>query len=449
MKNIQTSSRTKSCWILCFNHGLTDQKSTNALVAELLASIHLSASVTNSQSNRSDDSKEQETTHHSNTEAATKKSLPPTLEATVAKNTGLFGILRWMIPQFLEQPLKECSPVPLHITKNYVDDPVKFAHYSNPQSRRAMIKTFRLTQAETEGLLQRSRDNRVTVTSALTAATLAVTSLFLQSGTNVLENGESGAIDSAEVFGKDNLQTQNLRFLIAVDTRPLAPVTAPRDKKATKSLVCVEPAFDILHTAPASDWTHGQVACASHCIQATTSVSYGTVRYARDICSNKIKTENPHKSFPIQSIDLKTRNSGLWDIAKDCCTKSRKKIENNFNEQILFLEFLINHLELLSVVDKEAADPAKLGRNGHAVVSNVGVCNFERGGQRLEPGTLTVREAYFSAGCAYAGSYSALSSITVDGCLCVTMAFTTPLTTNEEGDLFTYCLSAVLKGMSI
>lgn len=460
MKNIQTSSRTKSCWILCFNHGLLDQKSTNLLVAELMASIHLSASMQNSHLSKSDNSenKEGDTTHHSKIEPATKKPLPPAVEAVVAKNTGLFAILQWMIPQFLEQPLKECSSIPLQITKNYADDPVKYAHNANPQSRRAIIRTFRLSQAETEGLLQRSRDNSVTVTSALSAAVLAVTSLFLQNGTNILENNQSGIISSGHLtedmsLEKDDLQTQNLRFLIVVDTRPLAP----SDKKVVKakSLERVTPACDVLHTATTSDWTGGQVALASHGVHVTTCVPHDTVRYARDICANKIKTETPGKQTATQSIGSKNRDSELWDLAKVCRSKSRKKVENKFNEQMLFFEFLVNHLELASVVDKKAVDPAILGRDCHTGVSNVGVCTFSRGGgggaggELIELETLTVREVYFSVGYAYAGPYCMLSSITVDGCLCVTMAFTTPVTTSEEADLFTYCLSTLIKGMCI
>ena len=444
MKVIYSDTKERMSWIFSVNHGINDQKSTIALVSELLEYIHNqsrplhSAALHNHSMEESkedpelcDDSSSVEysveyTVGHQKEALETSTPLPISLETALTHGLNYWKILKWaMRNAFIKAPV-EAAYVPAKLNRNYTEDPVKYAHYNVGDDRRSFVVNFTLSKEETDALVLVCRANNVTVTSALSAATLCVTSLFLQ-----LDNMQE-------------LTAQNLKSYVTVDTRRYGsnPHGGPQSS--------LEPAVPkhALVNSP-QDWTGGRMACASHCIDFIVSVPLSAVSHAKDIYD--FETHPGQNKEPVR-----TENPEFWVLAKECRAFTREKVENELDLGVLFFEFLIDEIGLLSIIDAPGSvnDPLKMGRDSPCGVSNVGVIDFntclESGsGSASQPGRVSVKEAYFGSGGGRGGSYSFLSSQTVNGCLNNSLHFADPLTTRDEALLFKKCFVTILKELLI
>jgi hypothetical protein len=133
-------------------------------------------------------------------------SFPPSMEVALSTDITVTKLFRWALPQIFSGPLKEASYVPSKLIQNYRDDPIKYKHYTDPNKRQSMIECLRLSKEETDALVSVCRSHDVTVTSALSAAMLSISSLFLQNGT--VEGGK-----------REELKTQNMKVLMPVCSR--------------------------------------------------------------------------------------------------------------------------------------------------------------------------------------------------------------------------------------
>ena len=434
-------------WNFSVNHGINDQKSTIALVTELLVYINTRTHVLNnpalymqSSMESKEESKEdpdlddsiEYIIHRQNSTVPAVRDLPVSLETALTHDLSSWKIFKWAMQRAFSKPLVEAASVPAKLNRNYREDPVKYAHYGVSEERRSIVVNWTLSKDETDALVRVCHSNNVTVTSALSAANLSVTSLFLQMGNN------------------EEFISQNLKAYITVDTRchginPYMRVQDPDTVSITSKTIDMN-----TNIKPLTDWTDGQVACASHCVDFITPVPLSTITHAKDVFDFE-SNQDPNKQ------PVKSENPEFWVLAKQCRAVTKDKVENELDVGILFFEFLIDEIGLLGIIDTPASvnDPLKMGRDSPCGVSNVGVADFKgldsRSGSGPGSGSgiyedrVSVKEAYFGSGGGRGGSYCFLSCQTVNGCLNNSLHFATPITTMEEAILFKKCFITILK----
>ena len=333
-------------------------------------------------------------------------SIPIPLEVALAPEINVEEIRDWCIPQMGTVPLEKAAAIPARVQQNYIADPVSFASYANPQSRVAILEYLRLTEDETTALIKACRMNGSTITSAITAAMLSVTSFFLQCGI------EQVVVD---------LKIQNLKYIIAVDTRHLGTECDPSSQSSKQ------------------DWSNGRVACASHCLEHIMPIPISSITRVKGMLQMNT-TSKSVEDVPEGVI------SDFWDLAKKCRGNTEKGMKNNLGVYARFFEYMINHLGYLGMIDKSAVKPHTMGRDSATGVSNVGIGEFgdlNRCSMKLTD--FVLKENYFASGPSFSGSYSFASCQTIRKCLCVTLSFTTPVTTQEEAKMFKKCISVLIQ----
>jgi hypothetical protein len=449
MKVVLSDSMERMSWHFSVNHGINDQKSTIALVSELIGfinthtqalnhpALHMRSSTENTEESKEDpdlcDGSVEHTAGRQDRAVDTVRdeALPVSLETALTHNLSYWKMIKWAMQCAFTKPLVEAASVPAKLNRNYREDPVKYAHYGVSEERRSFMVNFKLSEEETNALVRVCRANSVTVTSALNAANLSVTSLFLQ-------------------MGNEDLVTQNLKTYVTVDTRPYGSNPYKKVQDPVDNSKC--PDGDV--NVPV-DWTGGQVTCASHCVDFAVPVPVSTVIHAKEIYdfeSNQDSNKQP----------VENKNPEFWFLAKQCRAMTKDKVKNELDVGVFFFEFLIDEIALLSIIDAPGAinDPLKMGRDSPCGVSNVGVTDFKGLDSGSRPGNVSgsgpgihqgvsVKEAYFGSGGGRAGSYSFLSSQTVGGCLNNSLHFAAPLTTKEEAILFKKCFVSVLRELII
>ena len=493
MKNFHTEEKKKTCWIFGLNHGINDQKSLNILVQELLDCINNnnSASLKNEKNpkNKTENEKHENNDEKSseNDETKTQRTesddsilkfgpdclpFPPALEVAVTPSVSIWKILQWAVPQMFYIPPKEASFVPTKLLENYKEDPVLYANYGCAEKRKTFIECFKLTKKETRELIEVCRFNRVTVTSALSAAMLSLTSSFIQNGTT--DDGR-----------EEDLKTMYLKIQVPVDTRPFGDPFAlefqedvvvigdgdvNEEEKREKQDVVIpigNPDFpSVIHSdnnhssdvdKDKTDWTRGAVMCAIGSVDYIISVPVKTVQHAREIY-NELRSLDNNSNYVENAMHGETetdldKNPEFWVLAKECRLLMKGLVENNLGEHLLYSEFMLKQANLEDTIAADAANPLTMGRSCHCSVSNVGIAKIKTLGtssdlddnDSIVPPILKLRDAYFTSGSAFNGFFCTVYSMTVEDSLCLCLNFTSPVSSREEGLFFKDCFLAMLR----
>lgn len=500
MKNFHTEEKKKTCWIFASNHGINDQKSLNILVQELLDCVNNNPApsktekMKNEKENENKMKMKNETPHDDektseNDETKTQKTesddselkygpdclpFPPALEVAVTPSVSIWKILQWAVPQMFYIPPREANFVPTKLLENYKEDPVLYANYGCAQERKTFIECFKLTKKETKELIEVCRFNRVTVTSALSAAVLSLSSSFLQNGT-----GDDGR--------EEELKALYLKIQLPVDTRPYGEPFAmefqedvvvisdghqeekeEKQEKQEKHADIFTGSFDfpsVIHSdnngnivdKDKTDWTRGAVMCAVGSIDYIVAVPVKAVLHAREIYnqlrSPDLSINRVEIAMSGEAVEDLDKNPEFWVLAKECRAHTKALVENNLGEHLLYTEFMLKQANLEDTIAAEAANPLTMGRTYHCSVSNVGIAKIKSvnstndldDDDSVVPPILKLRDAYFTSGSAFNGFYCTVYSMTVEDSLCLCLNFTSPVSSREEGLFFKDCFLAMLR----
>jgi hypothetical protein len=431
MKNVvseSSSTSKRSAWVFCFNHGTDDQQSVNIIVKDLLEYIY-SCDKGIEINDLPSELKE------GNARMKNSFSFPKCVEDAIAPELPSWKTFKWSIFQLQNQAAKAII-LPSNVIKNLQSDPLaNIEKYLNPDNRRTFLEYFDLTKEETTALRVACRSNGVTITMALSAAILCLTSSFFQN--NVDENGV-----------KEALATKKLRFLLSVglrsygmldmtDTIPSVISSTFNDKKMNKDI----------KNSVLDDWTGGTVACASGAVDFVVTVPGSITNETRNIY-DRIKISNENKDFDtIVALD-KEAWVDIWNIAKVCKEKAKQIIEgeNFIPESVRLFGLGMKYVDILKVVEEEARNPVTIGRGYSCGVSNVGIADLPKI-PLGKSNNFRVVKGYYGTSHARNGVYCLLSSITIEDSLCGCLQFTSPLISVEDAKLFKDCLVEIIRGI--
>jgi hypothetical protein len=420
MKNVvsESPSSKRSAWVFCFNHGTDDQQSVNIIVKDLLEYIY-----SNDKGIENNDLSTEIKEGH----APMKNgfAFPKCVEDAIAPEVPSWKTFKWSIFQLQNQAASAMIlPSILRIQEKYL----------NPDNRSTFLEYFNLTKEETTALRLACRSNGVTITMALSAAILCLTSSFFQN--NVDENGVQEA-----------LVTKKLRFLLSVglrsygmpdmtDTVPSVISSTSNDKEMTQDK----------KNSAMGDWTGGTVACASGAVDFVVPVPGSITNETRNIY-DKLKMSNGWGFDTNVALD-KEAWVDFWTIAKSCKEKAKDVIEgeNFIPESVRLFGLGMKYVDILKVVEEEARSPVTIGRGYSCGVSNVGIADLPK----IPLGSsnnFRVVEAYYGTSHARNGVYCLLSSITIEDSLCGCLQFTSPLISVEDAKLFKDCLVEIIRGI--
>ena len=373
------SSPKRSAWVFCFNHGCDDQQSVNIIVNEILDHIYSHANSVVGQAGRK------------------SYPFPKSVEDAVAPAFLSWKTLKWAVFQLANQAAN-ADVLPQKVLQNYKSDPVKYTEvYANPDNRRTFLEYFTLSREETAALRVVCRSNKVTITNALSACILSLTSEFFQSGF-------SGT-------GNTDLKNKDLRFLLSVGLRPFG----------------VKNHLDNDRKNMMPDWTQGTVACASGAVDFVVSVP---------------TPQLPQDSDTIQRVDF-------WDLARTCKEKAKNIIENEcyVPESVRLFGFGMKYADILAVVDVESKNPGTMGRGYSCGVSNMGLVSLPVPSSTSTSSDLQIREGYYGTSHARNGVFCLLSSMTVGDNFCGCLQFTSPFISIEEAKEFKEKLNRMISNL--
>lgn len=467
MKNITTQDKKRSCWIFCFNHGIDDQQSTNIIVSELMDFAH-SENIAEDRMVSMDCGEEMKSDSSLvNSSPPSNKSsypLPPSTEVACGQGITKSKLFAWALPHIFATPLKEAPYVAMKSIQDYKCSPTAHGHFKASHERKTFIETFKMSKEDTSKLVYACRSHNVTVTSALSAAMLSLTSLFLQ---NASKDGEKPEV----------LQTQNMKLFMPVCSRPYGKLSrskAPDPLDA--SLMDSEDHTVILYnsaegkcrtsttrssstrsscksglTEGKADWAQGAVVCAAGAVDFVLPVQASAVVDVRGVF-NAVK-KNIEISHTDKKVEFRGHTASLWELSKDCRIMAKEKVEKSLAENLLFFDFLMRKIKLCDILNEDSNNPLIMGRFAHCCVSNLGVCNLTNPGKadtrkqcsEGESSPLVLKDAYFASGGAYFGFFVSAFCMTVEGRLTVTLTFIHPLISPEDAFLFKETLLAVLQ----
>lgn len=415
MKNfISDSPKKKSAWCFSFNHGSDDQQSINIVVKDLLEYIYSFP-----ESDFVADSRDQ---------IISSLPFPKSVEDAIAPEFLSLSTLKWSLFQLRNQ-LMNADMLPTIIKKN---PQIYSEKYANPDNRSTFLEYFTLTKDETKALRIACRAHGVTITNALSAAILSLTSSFYQNDDQNMD-----------------IKTKKLRFLLSVGLRPFG-ATNPRNE--VPSVLTTIPVNDEKiksgRVSPlqigSEDWTQGTVACASGAVDFVVSVPSSTAIQAREMSERDNNVENIYDDNASES---------LWKLAEECRDMAKDIIEVNryVPESVRLFGFGMKYANILTIVDMEAKNPGTMGRGYSCGVSNVGLVNLPSPPSvsiRNSDSCIRINSAYYGTSHARNGVYCLLSSITVGETFCGCLQFTSPFISKDEAKRFKNGLIAMLRSFN-
>lgn len=357
------SDDNQSAWVFAFNHGIDDQQSVNILTQDLLGYIS------------------------SNNPEPVSLPLPPNVEKAICPGPPNLLTLLWSLYQMYNS-IRMPKVVPRRIEEGLKTHPESFLRYTDPDQRRTICELVTLSEEATARLRRRSKEEGVTVTSALTAAMLVINSLLLQ------ENSNSKFSTS--------LDDMTLRFLLSVGLRPFGVQSKNSD-----------------------DWSGGSVACAGGALDFV-------IRVPSEACSPLTR------EFTAESNESLQIDESFWDLARRSQDISKFLIKVGFvpESQRLF-GIGMEVVDILKAVEIEARNPASLGRGYTCGVSSMGVVNFRES-------VAAVKGVFYGTSHGRNGVLSLLSCMTVNGVFTGCLQFPSPLIDRERAEKFKNILEKIL-----
>jgi hypothetical protein len=393
--NIVSSTGSRSAWVFQVNHGIDDQQSTNMIVNDILA-------YRNSQSSGK--------TRNPLREIMTKAlPFPASIEEAIGPAKGVnLATLAWSLYQ-LYNMVSGPAMVPARVRSLYDSDPNSHANFADPDSRETFVEAFRIDSSSTQRLRANCRKEGVTVTHALAAAMLALTS----------ETIEGRFLNSNKVAKLEKPEDQTLRFLLSVGLRPFGLESQWKDTVQSRK----------------DDFTGGTVACAA-----------GAIDYLVNVPGSGLSSlyETDSKGAEPTAVAEPKAIESLWKLAKVSKSRAKLLIEilNFVPESVRLFGIGMGIVPILEAVEIEARNAKSMGRGFSCGVSNVGLLKFPEDQSRTgSKSALAVQGVYYATSHARTGVLCQLSSATVetsDGSqeLCGTLQFTYPLVTVEEATAF-------------
>lgn len=351
-----------------FNHGIDDQQSVNILVTDILKYASSLTSTTTTSS----------TSIAMNTPI---QSLPFPLNVERAICPGLPNLktIAWAIYQLYNSL---CFPIliPNRIRKRISSEsPQSVESLINPNTRSTICEFITLSAENTEKIKQKSKVNSVTVTNTLAAAILVVTSALMQ---------DSNTTD----------EYLKLRFLLSVGLRSYG-------------------------VGNSTDWTKESIACAGGAIDFNIDVPTAITTSFTNIIQGNVSQLKANY----------TANTSFWNMAQQCQQFSTTIRECGFVPEATRLFGIgMNLLDILRVVEIDAASKSTLGRGYTCGVSSVGVISFPNVKINENTQEIRVDSVYYGTSHSRNGVMCLLSCNTIDNVLSGCLQFPAPIVNRNE-----------------
>ncbi|CAM6031849.1 unnamed protein product, partial [Sphagnum compactum] len=454
LENIASSDGSRSAWVFALNHALSDQKSVNTMVSDLLTVLDVRAdnptassnsySGTKSNSSSTDSSGSNEST---GVDDRSKKGLKthnrhsytlrPSIESVVAPEPPNIGTILWALyqlgnsltsPRVLSQRWRQA----LKLQPELLSPSTSMSLHAN--CRATFTRTFTLSEDITKKFIAACSRQKVTVTHALSASVLVLTSFLLQdclldSSSPPADNGSGGSGNISDV--KDVW----LRFLLSVSLRPFASLSYNGTENTIDSLLPRINRRD-------NDWAQNTVACAA-----------GALDYNICVPSSLADAFFVALSAPLRPLTPE-ESATYWSHARTCQRISHRLInECSFvpeSVRLFGIGMSLPGVDILQAVELEANNPTTLGRGYSCGVSNAGIADFRGNSSSSSTsdsgpssgtstnygrkGNLQVDRAFFGVSHGRNGVSALLSCMTVHGRLNSCLQFTTPLTSSVEAE---------------
>lgn len=203
-----------------------------------------------------------------------------------------------------------------------------------------------------------------------------------------------------------NLQDIRLRFLLSVGLRPYA-------SKYYKDLNNIS-----------NDFTNGTVACAAGAIDYIVPISSKTTLYAQSWTGSDKEIED------------------FFEIAKNS-----KFLANSIMcfvpESVRLFGLGMDYIDILRVVEMESKNNKNMGRGFSCGVSNMGMVDFNR----HKPGNIYVKGGYYGTSHTRNGVLCQLSCMTIEKSFHGCLQFTSPLTSNDEANIYTSRFENIIRSI--
>lgn len=383
--------KAESALLFAYNHAISDQASANTVVHELLAALsaNLSANLSATAS------------------PPPPQPFPPSIEqAVVAGRDPGLNTLRYTIREGVLGALP-CTTLP---------HPSRRAGYSQRSTasssswglpaatRKTICELRRLEPPALAALAAACRRRGLTVTAALSAAMLYVTS------------------DSAHA-PEEKGQVQLYRLLLSLNMRAFSAARTQRGDADTGA------------AAGVVDWADGAVASAAGAMDYLARVPAGSGR--RLLASSS--------SAAGASQEEEAARARFWEVARECRGSFDDFVARGYvPESVALFDWGMRAIELNEVVEREAENAQTLGRAYTCGVSNMGVFGGG-GGEGLVPyGPYRLEGLHYATSSSLTGTLYQLSCGTVGGALCLTLHGASPLVDRVALSAFADALVRVL-----
>ncbi len=384
LTNVVCPELNTAAWIFCVNHGADDQGSINLVVNDLVC-------VYNCLKNSEDDGGIGE-----------PKPFPPSMEDAMVQGAQfpLPSTLGWSLFQMCNS-LQRPAMLPRHILAGAKkSEPA----YLDPNNRETFCEYVDFSEEIVTRLRKRCRERGITVTSALSAAMLSITSHAIQT------LGDA----------REPLTDQKLRFLLSVDLRPYG-------------------------SEGREDWTAGTVACAAGAVDYVVPVT-------KSVSASAVGTQEQGSSL-----------DDVWMLAARCQQRSDDIINKKrwVPDSVRLFGFGMRYAQILPLVEQDARSEATLGRGFSCGVSNMGLARFNSGAAAgaagaagAEGSLLGVKRVHYGTSHARNGVLCQLScmSVAAPGASGApffgTLQFTRPLVGKQEAADMRARLKGLVEAMS-
>ncbi len=270
-------------------------------------------------------------------------------------------------------------------------DAIGDAWHSKERSTRAVHST--VSAAALGKLRAACKARGLTVSAALCAATLFATS-------DAMQPSAAQAADLAAASGKEEAAVHKYKLLQALSMRPFAA------------------------DAPGVDWSRG-----------TSVAGTGSLDIVLDLA--------PRSASGLLAAGGASAGAlgRFWECAAECSEQTRGWVDKGWaRESLLLFGAGWEFMNMNRVVELSAQDRSTVGRAYSCANSNVGVyaSPSERGGTRLSA-------LHFGISQTVSAPAISVSSVTVDGTLCLSVAYCVPIWNDEQAAAFSDRVGGVLE----
>ncbi len=397
------AGEAETALLFAFNHAISDQASANTIVHELLSALASSASAPSAAASPPPPPPV--------VPPAVPQPFPPSIEEAVLAGRGLgLNTLRYAVREGVLGALP-CTILP-HPSRRPPSMPGASSSWGLPAATRTTLcELRRLEPPVLSALAAACRRRGLTVTAALSAAMLHVTSDFAHAPPEAAAAASGGGM-------------QLYRLLLSLNMRAFsARKRRGQQQQQQQQGGGGGPATD------AVDWADGAVASAAGAMDYLARLPAGSG--ARLLLGS-----------PSSSSSSPDAHEGFWAVAGQCRRSYEAFVAAGFvPESVALFDWGVRAIELNEVVEKEAENAKTLGRAYTCGVSNMGVFPGPRDGAY---GPHRLAGLHYATSSSLTGTLYQLSCGTAGGALCLTLHFASPLVDRATAGAFADALVRVL-----